>query len=108
MFVADMAGAVPECAPRRALPPMSTVGARSRTSDMPTTTLDHVDAIELTELLQFLREWLDADHDPLNASLQTFVGSSAYGSDQLRADLDRFGFLLGGNDGEPLFNPEPR
>jgi hypothetical protein len=26
---------------------------------------------------------------------------------QLRADLDRFTFLLGGSDGEPLFQPEP-
>ncbi|PRZ42675.1 hypothetical protein CLV47_10419 [Antricoccus suffuscus] len=73
---------------------------------MRTTTLDHADAAELAEPLQFLREWLDAEHDPINTSLQNFVGNSAYGSDKLRADLDRFGFLLGGNDGEPLFNPE--
>jgi hypothetical protein len=26
---------------------------------------------------------------------------------QLRSDLDRFTFLLGGNDGEPLFQPDP-
>lgn len=75
---------------------------------MPTTRLDHADATELAELLQFLRDWLDADHDQLNTSLQTFVGNSAYDCDQLRADLARFGFLLGGNDGEALFNPEPR
>ena len=74
---------------------------------MPTTRLDHADATELTELLQFLRDWIDTDQDRLCASLQTFVGNSAYGCDQLRADLDRFGFLLGGNDGEPLFSPEP-
>ncbi|WP_424533527.1 hypothetical protein ACOZ38_24615 [Sphaerisporangium viridialbum] len=29
----------------------------------------------------------------------------AYGLDALRADLDRFTFLLGGSDGERLFEP---
>jgi hypothetical protein len=75
---------------------------------MPNTNLDLADAIELAELLHFLRDWLDTDHDHLNTSLQTFVGNPAYGCDQLRVDLDRFTFLLGGNDGEPLFNPKPR
>jgi hypothetical protein len=46
-----------------------------------------------------------ADHDHLDASLQRFVGNPAYGVGQLRGDLDRFTFLLGGDDGETLFNP---
>ena len=75
---------------------------------MPNTNLDLADAIELAELLQFLRDWLDTDHDHLNTSLQTFVGNPAYTCNQPRLDLDRLTFLLGGNDGEPLFNPEPR
>jgi hypothetical protein len=36
------------------------------------------------------------------------VGNPAYGLDDLRHDLSRFIFLLGGNDGEPLFQPGQR
>ena len=73
---------------------------------MPTTTLDASDAAELAELLRFLRDWFHAaEHDQLNASLQRFVGNRAYDTAQLCADLDRFTFLLGGDDGEPLFGP---
>ena len=75
---------------------------------MPDFSLDLSDAIELAELLQFLRDWLTTDHERLDASLARFVGHPAYGINQLRTDLDRFTFLLGGNDGEPLFNPGPR
>jgi hypothetical protein len=39
----------------------------------------------------------------LAASLLAFIGHPAYGPDALRADLDRFTFLLGGSDGEDLF-----
>jgi hypothetical protein len=39
------------------------------------------------------------------ASLEDFVGHPAYGITQLRDDLERFAFLLGGSDGEPLFGP---
>ena len=75
---------------------------------MTNTTLDTGDTAELAELLQFLRDWLTADHDHLEASLNRFVGTPGYHLSQLRADLDRFTFLLGGNDGEPLFQPNPR
>jgi hypothetical protein len=34
-----------------------------------------------------------------------FVGHPAYGLDELRGDLERFVFLLGGSDGEALFGP---
>jgi hypothetical protein len=44
---------------------------------------------------------------PLAASLKDFVGHPAYGTTQLRADLDRFTFLLGGSDGEDLFGSQP-
>ena len=57
---------------------------------MPHTKLDHADAAELAELLQFLRDWLDTDKDLLGTSLQTFIGNAAYGCTQPRADLDRF------------------
>jgi len=74
---------------------------------MPTTSLDTVDAIELAELLQFLAGWLTADPARLSPSLLAYVGHPAYGLDTLRADLDRFTFLLGGNDGEFLLGEDP-
>jgi hypothetical protein len=36
---------------------------------------------------------------------QNFVGHPASGIRQLREDLERFVFLLGGSDGEPRFGP---
>ena len=78
---------------------------------MPTVRLDAVDAIELAEVLQFINDWFTSDRDGLNASLQRFINypdPTAYDLDQLRHDLDRFAFLLGGNDGEPLFGHSPQ
>jgi hypothetical protein len=72
---------------------------------MPSLSLDIVDAAELAEILQFLSQWLARDSGRLGASLEQFVGHPAYGITQLRTDLDRFTFLLGG-DGEPLFGPD--
>jgi hypothetical protein len=74
---------------------------------MPELRLDVVDAAELAELLQFLAGWLARDPDRLGASLETFVGHPAYGTAQLRQDLNRFIFLLGGDDGESLFGHGP-
>jgi hypothetical protein len=39
-------------------------------------------------------------------SLTRFVGHPAYGLAQLRDDLQRFVFLLGGSDGKALFGPD--
>jgi hypothetical protein len=72
---------------------------------MPAISLDTADAIELAELLQFLAGWLAADPAALSPSLLAHVGHPAYGLDALRCDLDRFTFLLGGNDGEHLLGP---
>lgn len=73
---------------------------------MSTTTLDSGDAAELAQMLQFLADRLTADPD-LDTSLTRYVGVPAYGATQLRADLHRFVFLLGGDggddDGEQLF-----
>jgi hypothetical protein len=55
--------------------------------------------------LQFLADWLQRDPGRLSESLEDFVGHPAYNTSQLRADLDRFVFLLGGSDGEPIFSP---
>ena len=74
---------------------------------MPDVRLDAGDAAELTELLQFLSGWLARDPARLGASLAEFAGHPAYGTAQLRQDLDRFVFLLGGDDGESLFGPGP-
>jgi hypothetical protein len=54
-------------------------------------------------MLQFHADWLQRDPGRLSASLEDFVGHPAYNTSQLRPDLDRFTFLLGGSDGEPLF-----
>jgi hypothetical protein len=65
--------------------------------------LDPADNIELTETLQFIAGWLASDPARLTASMLDYVGHPAYGPQQLRQDLDRFTFLLGGSDGEDLF-----
>ena len=49
----------------------------------------------------------EVDHDALAASLFDFIGHPAYGPDALHADLDRFTFLLGGDDGEFLLAEDP-
>ena len=73
---------------------------------MPDMKLDVTDAAELAEILQFLTGWLARDPGRLGPSLAEFVGHPAYGITQLRDDLERFVFLLGGSDGEPLFGPQ--
>ena len=67
---------------------------------MPSMTLDAGDTAELAEMLSFLSQWLARDPARLTASLEDFVGNPAYGIQHLRADLDRFVFLLGGSAGE--------
>ena len=49
--------------------------------------------------------WPARDPGRLGASLEEFVGHPAYNVSQLRQDLGRFSFLLGGDDGESLFGP---
>lgn len=66
--------------------------------------LDVVDATELGELLDFLRDWLaGADSAQLAASRRRFVGTDGYDLDNLRADLSRFALLLDTDDGAELF-----
>jgi hypothetical protein len=57
--------------------------------------------------MQFLSEWLARDPVRLGVSLQEFTGHPAYRTGQLREDLERFVFLLGGSDGEPLSGLPP-
>jgi hypothetical protein len=70
---------------------------------MPAVKPGAADAAELAEMLQFLSEWLARDPTHLGASLAQLAGHPAYGLDELRGDLERFVFLLGGSDGEQLF-----
>ena len=65
--------------------------------------LDVTDAVELAEMLRFVDDWLAKDTAPLAASLERFVRCRGYGVAELRADLARFVFLLGDDDGELLF-----
>ncbi len=72
---------------------------------MPRVTLDAADAAELAQTPQLLSDWIARDPARLGPSLEDFIGHPGYGTAQLRQDLDRFVFLLGGSDGEPLFGP---
>jgi hypothetical protein len=74
---------------------------------MPRTCIDTTDAIELAETLQLITSWLAADPGTLAPSLLAYIGHPAYNLDHLRADLNRFAFLLGGNDGQFLLGQDP-
>jgi hypothetical protein len=74
---------------------------------MPRTCIDTADAIELAEILELIARWLTTDPATLAPSFLAYIGHPAYGLDALRADLDRFTFLLGGNDGEFLLGEDP-
>ena len=71
---------------------------------MPSISLDTTDAIELAETLQLIARWLTADPATLAPSLLAYIGHPAYNLHDLHTDLDRFTFLLGGDDGEALFS----
>ena len=74
---------------------------------MPRTCIDTTDAIELAETLQLITGWTAADPATLAPSFLAWTGHPAYDLDALRAGLDRFAFLLGGNDGEFLTGQDP-
>lgn len=65
-------------------------------------------AWELGELLEFLCDWIDFDrrdhNDSLARSLQRFT--TYYDIDELRADLARFSFLLGGDGARFIFGAD--
>jgi hypothetical protein len=81
---------------------------RLEITTVPTTSLDIGDAVEFAELLQFVDDGLGTDPGVFGASLGRFVGNPTYGLDDLLAhDLNRFIFLLGGNDGETAVPARP-
>ncbi len=59
---------------------------------------DPADAGEVTETPQFIAGRLASDPGRLTSSLLDYVGHPGCGPQQLRQDLDRFTFLLGGSD----------
>jgi hypothetical protein len=59
-------------------------------------TLHLADAAELAETLALISDWLARDPVRLQPSLTRFIGHPAYTIQHLRDDLDRFVFLLGG------------
>ena len=74
---------------------------------MPGITLDLSDAAEIAETLTLLVEWLSGRQEhALAGSFAVFIGHPAYNTSTLRADLQRFIFLLGASDGEELFGEQ--
>jgi hypothetical protein len=53
-------------------------------------------AAELYELLGMMADFIDHDFARLNGMLERFMGSDGYTLEELRGDLARFIFLLGG------------
>ena len=74
---------------------------------MPEVRLDAADAAEARRNAAIPHRLAGPRPRPPGRSLEEFVGHFAYDISQLRQDLDRFVFLLGGSDGdgEPLFGP---
>ena len=66
--------------------------------------LADIDLVELGEMLEFLHDLIASAPDIVGDVLHRFVGDG-YSLDELKADLARFAFLLGG-DGERLFGSE--
>jgi hypothetical protein len=73
----------------------------------PQVRLEQIDATELADALTFIGQWLTGpDQEQLAASFGHFVGTDNYDLTALRADLARFTFLLGHDDGEQLFGTD--
>ena len=68
--------------------------------------LADIDLVELGEMLEFVHDLVASDPDVIGHVLHRFIGADGYRVDQLRADLARFAFVLGG-DGERLFGSQP-
>lgn len=65
-------------------------------SDIAKVTLAADDAVELIEILDFLREWFDRDRAQLDASLARHMGWTTSSLGSLRDDLGRIIDALGG------------
>jgi hypothetical protein len=67
--------------------------------------LADIDLMELGETLEFVHDLVASAPDTMAEVLQRFLGVDGYRVDELKADLARFAFLLGG-DSERLFRTE--
>ena len=67
--------------------------------------LRDLDALELSELLEFLRGFFTVEACAIGSALERFA--DAYPLHELRADLARFAFLLGG-DPAPFMDGDQR
>lgn len=67
--------------------------------------LADIDLVELGEMLEFVHDLVASDPNTIADVLHRFLGVDGYSVDDLRSDLARFAFLLGG-DGERLFRNE--
>lgn len=64
------------------------------------------DAVELTELLAFMADWIEHNTARADRSLIPFVSwFSGYRPAELAADCRRFAFLLGGVDPRLVYGP---
>jgi hypothetical protein len=72
--------------------------------------MDMSDATELEQLLQFLAEWMEFDHDYLAPSLARYlcVEVEGCGPGTLVDDFSKFRFLLGAIGGEGVFALDER
>ena len=69
--------------------------------------LDLTDAMELGQMLTFIRYWITGPDQPqLAASFHRYMGVDGYHLTELSTDLARFAFLLGDDDGEQLFGTD--
>lgn len=59
--------------------------------------IDPADATELIGMLELISGWMCAHHHRLAPALAAYIGSDAYNLDDLRDDIGRFIFLLGGD-----------
>jgi len=62
--------------------------------------LDDVELVELGELLGFLHDWANEEHQDLAESLRRF-SFGLFNLDELAGDLARFSFLLDPNRSGP-------
>lgn len=69
-------------------------------------TIDALDAVELVECLEFLHDWLGAESEVIAEMLYRYTGG-CYSVAELRADLARLAFVLGG-DGHRFVEGGPR
>jgi hypothetical protein len=67
--------------------------------------LRDLDALELGELLEFVRDFLTAEADAITPALDRFAHGYPLG--ELNADLARFAFLLGGDPAAFIETDQP-